>query len=143
MVSRGRKRTGPTARVAQVGEEIREILCSALHEGAIRDRRVTSASMVTITGVDMSPDLREARVFVSIFPDDAEAVERVLEGLRSAARELQRELAARLSLRFVPRLAFGYDGSIRRGAEMEQLLREVHAADAGRTHDSADSSNGD
>ncbi|MBK8013801.1 MAG: 30S ribosome-binding factor RbfA [Deltaproteobacteria bacterium] len=123
---------GAGGRPVQVGELVRQTLSEVLHEGHIKDPRLERASLVTITGVDMSPDLKLARCFVSIFPDDKATIEDVLDGLGSASNEMKRMLSARTGLRFTPHLRFDYDGSIANGARMEALLRDVVEQDRGQ-----------
>ncbi|MCK6547126.1 30S ribosome-binding factor RbfA, partial [Myxococcota bacterium] len=118
-----------SARVIQVGEGIKEALSELLGDGSIKDPRVSSG-MVTLTGVDMTPDLRLARVYFSAFPD--ESIPEVLRGLRSAAPQMRRALGARLALRFTPDLSFHVDESIAKGAHIEALLREIRDEDAVR-----------
>lgn len=100
-------------------QEIAELLTREL-----KDPRL--GVMVSITGVETSPDLRTAKVFVSIYGSEAES-EKALEALRGAAGFLRRELSARLRMKQVPVLVFERDRSIERGARIAQLLREVAA----------------
>lgn len=91
---------------------------------------------VTVTGVDLSPDLRHARVFVSIL-GSAEAQSGSMEALAGAAGYLRRELAHRLNLRRTPDLQFELDLSGARGERIEQLLHDAGLGDenaAGGTH---------
>jgi len=99
--------------------------------------------MVTVTEVRMTPDLKLARVYVSVFgqPTDAVASEAepedvaegaaapVLSALAAAEAVLKREIATRLKLRFTPRLAFLHDDSIRYGAHMESVIADVRSSD--------------
>ena len=85
--------------------------------------------MVTVTGVDLSPDLKPARVFVSVL-GDAAARERSLQGLASARPHLQSQVGKRVGLRFTPELRFALDPSFETGEGMEHLLRELHPPDA-------------
>lgn len=119
------------ARPTQVGEQMRQALSTMLLEGAIKDPRVKEASIVTVTDVSMTPDLKQARVYVSIFPDDAEVQKNVIDGLESASGATQREVAARLQLRFTPKVRFFADSSIREGAKIEALLRDIRDEDGG------------
>ncbi len=92
----------------------------------LKDPRV---GFVTVTGVKTSPDLRHARVFVSVLGDEAER-EASLEGLRSAHGYLQRRVASELTLKHTPALTFEYDESVDRGMRISQLLDEVeHGSD--------------
>jgi len=97
--------------------EIADILANKL-----RDPRL--GAMVSVTDVEVTPDLSFARVFVSVLPQD-ENRDRVLAGLQSAAGFVRRELAPRLGLREVPELRFLLDTSIERGARVEDLLRRL------------------
>ncbi|HTO92056.1 MAG TPA: 30S ribosome-binding factor RbfA [Candidatus Sulfotelmatobacter sp.] len=97
--------------------EIADILANKL-----RDPRL--GAMVSVTDVEVTPDLSFARVFVSILPQDQQR-DRVLEGLQNAAGFVRRELAPRLGLREVPELRFLLDTSSERGARVEDLLRRL------------------
>jgi ribosome-binding factor A len=77
-----------------------------------------------VTRVDTSPDLRHAKVFVSIMGSDEERKE-ALEGLASASGFLYRELKGRLSIRRTPQLSFHRDDSIERGAHVLHLMKQV------------------
>ncbi len=113
------------ARPARVAEEFRQELSSLLARG-LKDPRITG--FVTVTGAKMSPDLREATVYVSIHAPEVER-ERTLEGLHAAARYLQTEVARNLRLRHTPHLRFVYDESVERGDRIERLLREAREKD--------------
>jgi ribosome-binding factor A len=114
------------ARPTRVAEEFRQELSAILARG-IKDPRVTG--FVTVTGAKMSPDLKEATVYVSIHAPEPER-ERTLEGLRAAATYLQREVARNLKLRHTPHLRFVYDESVARGDRIERLLKEAREKDA-------------
>ncbi len=113
-------------RPARVAEEFRQEI-SALIARGLKDPRITG--FVTVTGAKMSPDLKEATVYVSIHASGAER-ERTLEGLRAAATFLQREVARAIGLRYTPHLKFVYDESVERGDRIDRLLREARALDA-------------
>ena len=109
-------------RTERVAEQLRAELSRLLREEAT-DPRIR---LVTLTQVDVSPDLRNARVYWStLATDDEEGAEPVQEGLESAASFLRRGLARALPLKRVPALDFRYDPSIVRGAETLALLREI------------------
>jgi ribosome-binding factor A len=122
------QRPSGSSRPIQVGEAVRQAIGTMLSEGAIKDPRLSSA-MVTVTDVEMTPDLKLARVYVSVFPEDDELMKGVIKGLRSAANHIKRELSARLELRYTPTLSFGFDKSIAQGARIEALIHEIHAGD--------------
>ena len=96
-------------RMRRVDEAVREVLSGAITQ-ELKDPRV---GFVTVTAVETSPDLRHARVFVSVLGDDARARERSLDGLRSAHGYLQRRVADELRLKHTPTLDFVYDDSRR------------------------------
>jgi ribosome-binding factor A len=102
---------------AQVQQEIMEIIR--------RDLKDPRIGFVSITGVRMSPDLRTARVRISVLGDDDEQ-RRTLAGLRSATGLIRRELGRRLeNLRFSPELRFEIDTSIEYSVRISKTLREI------------------
>jgi ribosome-binding factor A len=104
-----------------VGQLLQEELSRLLLRG-LKDPRLTG--FITLTGVKMSPDLREGTVFFSVFGDTAERA-RTSEGLKAAATYLQAEASRALRLRSTPHLRFVYDESIERGDRIDRLLRGV------------------
>lgn len=105
------------SRSRRVGEQLQREL-SALIRREIQDPR---AGWVTVTGVRMSRDLANARVFVSVLDEGREPAAAV-EALNHAAGFLRRLLGRSLGLRVVPRLRFEYDESIARGAHLSTLI---------------------
>jgi ribosome-binding factor A len=101
----------------RVNEVIREVLAAAIATD-LKDPRI---GFVTITHVETSPDLRAARVYVSVL-GDAEERERTLAGLRSAHGVLQGRINAELRMKRTPTLSFEYDDSLERGARISELL---------------------
>jgi ribosome-binding factor A len=104
-------------RMRRVNEAVREVLSARLAEG-LKDPRI---GFVTVTAVDTSPDLRHARVYVSVLGAEAER-EATLEGLASSHGFLQAEIARELRLKRTPTLDFVYDESIERGMRITELL---------------------
>jgi ribosome-binding factor A len=103
----------------RVNEVIREVLAAAIATD-LKDPRI---GFVTVTDVDTSPDLRAARVFVSVLGTEAER-EDALAGLRSAHGVLQGRIASELRMKRTPTLSFHYDDSIERGIRLSELLDE-------------------
>jgi len=101
----------------RVDEAVREVLSDAIAKD-LQDPRV---GFVTVTGVNTSPDLRHARVYVSVLGDEP-AREASLAGLRSAHGFLQSAIATQLSLKRTPELTFHYDDSVDRGMRISELL---------------------
>ncbi|MGH2850585.1 MAG: 30S ribosome-binding factor RbfA [Solirubrobacteraceae bacterium] len=106
-------------RMRRVDEAIRQVLADAL-AGELADPRV---GFVTVTDVRTSPDLRTARVFVSVLGDEPARAD-TLEGLRSAHGLLQRQIASQLHLKRTPALDFEYDPTTDRALRVDELLRE-------------------
>lgn len=77
-------------------------------------------ALITILAVDTSPDLKHAKVFVSILPDSQ--VEIITRRLNNASKLLQKELAGKISLRSFPRLQFVYDNTEKQAEEIDRLL---------------------
>ena len=107
----------------RVAEEIRGVLAEA-----IRDVRDPLVGFVTLTGIDLSPDLRQARVYVSRIGTEADRDAAVL-ALNNACSFLRRAVAERARLRFTPALRFVSDATIERGSRVEAIIKEFHATD--------------
>jgi ribosome-binding factor A len=103
----------------RVNEAIRQVLSDAL-AGELKDPRV---GFVTVTDVDTSPDLRHARVYVSVLGVPAER-EATMDGLRSAHGFLQGRIGDELHLKHTPELRFLYDDTAERAARLETLLHD-------------------
>jgi ribosome-binding factor A len=108
-------------RADRVAEAIREEVATFLSEGA-KDPRLIA--MVTVTAVDVTRDLRQARIFVSMLGTDAERAAS-LEALASMTGHLRSRLARALRLRIAPEITFKLDESVARAARIESLLAEV------------------
>jgi ribosome-binding factor A len=110
----------------RVDEAIRQVIGDAV-AGELKDPRV---GFVTVTDVRTSPDLRHARVYVSVLgeggqPSSEDAREASLTGLRSAHGFLQGRLASELRLKRTPALEFAYDDTTDRALRVEELLDEI------------------
>ena len=103
----------------RVDEAVRQVLADAL-AAELKDPRV---GFVTVTDVTTSPDLRSARVYVSVL-GDAATRSASLDGLRHAHGYLQGRIASELGLRRTPTLEFRYDETTDRAQRVEGLLRE-------------------
>ncbi len=112
---------GETRRNDRVAEAIREEVATFLAEGA-KDPRI--CAFVTVTAVDMTRDLRQATVFVSIMGSDEEK-EETIAGLASVAGHLKSRLGKTLRLRNAPDVVFRVDDSVARASRIEQLLAQV------------------
>ena len=103
----------------RVNEAVREVVSEAV--GELKDPRI---GFVTVTGVETSPDLRRARVFVSVLGSEAKR-RKTLAGLDAAHGVLQARVARELRLKRTPQLAFEYDPTVERGVRMTQLIDEL------------------
>jgi ribosome-binding factor A len=104
-------------RMRRVNEAVREVVSARLAEG-LKDPRI---GFVTVTSVDTSTDLRQARVYVSVLGSDEERSE-TLAGLQSAHAVLQQSVATELRMKRTPTLQFVFDESIDRGMRITELL---------------------
>jgi len=105
----------------RVSESVRAVVAEGV--GELKDPRI---GMVTVTGVHVTPDLGEARVYVSVLGSDKRRRE-TLAGLESARGVLQARINRELSLRRTPTLAFAYDDTVERGVRMTKLIDELAA----------------
>ena len=105
----------------RVNESVRAVVAEAV--GQLKDPRI---GMVTVTDVRVSPDLGEARVFVSVLGSDKKRAA-TMAGLDSARGVLQGKINRELSLRRTPTLTFAYDDSVERGVRMSKLIDELAA----------------
>jgi ribosome-binding factor A len=103
----------------RVNEAVREVLSEAVFD--LKDPRI---GFVTLTGVETSPDLRHATVFVSVLGTEAKR-RATLKGLTAAHSVLQGRLGRELKLKRTPQLTFEYDPSVERGVRMSQLIDEL------------------
>ena len=104
-------------RVAElIRREVSEMLASE-----IKDPRI---GFVTVTGVEMTQDVRYGKIFVSIYGTE-EDKKRTMTALESAERFIRREIGRRIRLRFTPELHFKYDASIEYAAHIDEVLRKL------------------
>jgi ribosome-binding factor A len=128
-----------TRRLLKAAEAVREVVSMAILT-QVRDPRVKD---VTVTGVEMDPDMRAATVHVSVMGSPAKE-ELALKGLASSAGFLQAQVADRIETRYTPRLKFKLDSGVKRSIEIARVLSEVLPASsstptsAGPSHSSED-----
>jgi ribosome-binding factor A len=121
-------------RMRRVSESVRAVVAEGV--GELKDPRI---GMVTVTGVHVTPDLAEARIFISVLGNEKKR-KATLAGLDSARGVLQAKLGRQLSLRRTPMLTFSYDDSVERGVRMTKLIEDVtsdlpEVAEAPEEHD--------
>jgi ribosome-binding factor A len=103
----------------RVNESVRAVIAEGV--GQLKDPRI---GMVTVTGVVVSPDLGEVRVFVSVLGGERKRAA-TLRGLESARGVLQAKINRELTLRRTPMLTFAYDESVERGVRMTKLIDDL------------------
>ncbi len=111
-------------RIHRINEEIQKELASLLRE--LKDPRVQS-TMISITRVETTPDLRYAKVYTSFLEENKAAD--ALKGLKSASGYLRRELGRALQLRYTPELQWALDDSITYGAKLLELINSLDTGD--------------
>ena len=119
-------------RINRINEEIQKELSSLLR--TVKDPRVQD-TMISITRVETTPDLRYTKVYVSFLP--SEKAEEALKGLKSAAGFLRRQLGTNLKLRYAPEIVWALDDSITYGARMLALINSLEVK-----HDDEESDQG-
>ncbi|NJK93143.1 MAG: 30S ribosome-binding factor RbfA [Blastochloris sp.] len=97
----------------------------------ISRERLLEGTVITVTAVDVTPDLRQAFIYISFLESDQPAV-RVMEILAKQSFHFQKEIAARTHLKNTPKLSFRHDQNIERGDRVLELLKEVEQADQNR-----------
>ena len=112
--------TMTSPRIARLRELLKQETSAILR----RDMKDPRIGFVSVTDVELTPDLRHARIFVSVY-GDAEAKARTMAGLRSAEGFVRTELAHRIRLRHIPEVSFRIDESIEQGDRINRLLRQV------------------
>lgn len=108
-------------RTSRLNEEIKKII-STIIQNELKDPRIPM--ITSITHVDVTKDLRYAKVYVSVYGDD-EQKSKCIEGLKSASGFIRKEIGGRIKIRYVPELVFELDNSIEHGLHISQILEEI------------------
>lgn len=107
-------------RVHRVGEQIKKEMSQILQR-ELKDPRI---GFVTVTDVEVTGDLQQAKVFITVYGDDEQKAE-TLNGLSKATGFIRSEIGKRVKLRHTPEIIFAFDESIEYGNRIESLLREI------------------
>jgi ribosome-binding factor A len=110
----------PSRRLLKAAEAIREVVGMAILAD-LQDPRIQD---VTVTGVEVAPDMREAKIYVSVMGNESKQ-NLSLRGLQSAAGYLQSKVAKRIDTRYTPRLQFVLDQGVKKQIEVSQILSRV------------------
>ena len=122
----------PSNRIGRINEEIQRELAELIR--SLKDPRVQT--MISITRVDTTPDLRYSKIYVSVL-EEARSQD-ALRGLKSAGGWLRRELGSRLQLRYTPELIFELDTTIEYGVHIASLINQVRKTEESRSDDAGE-----
>ncbi len=109
------------SRARRVGEQIRRELAGLLHS----EINEPDLGMLSISDVRVSPELSQARIYISILHDDAQAIDHTMRVLRDHSGRLRSHLARRMRIRAIPRLEFIHDDLIERGAGLNLAIENA------------------
>lgn len=109
-------------RTVRIAEEIRRVL-SDIIQNDIKDPRVPM--LTTVTRVDLTRDLRYATAYISVFGEKEDKV-KCIQGLKSAAGYIRREVGSRVKIRYTPEILFEIDESLEHGLHINKLLEDIH-----------------
>ena len=105
-------------------EKLQELIKQEMSKMLLTDLKDPRIGFVTVTDVEMTGDLREAKIYVSVM-GGSEQVKSSLEGLQSALGFIRREIGQRIRLRFTPEISFALDTSLDYGDHIQKLLLQV------------------
>ena len=109
------------ARIDKINEEVRRNLADVIRE--LKDKRIPM--MTSVVSVEVTNDLRYAKAYISVMGSEEEQ-KKALEGLKSAAGFVRREIGRRVDLRYTPEFIFVLDRSIEHGAHIDALLKKYN-----------------
>ncbi len=112
-------------RAVRVGDQILKVVSSLLLD-SVKDPRVKD---VTITGVNLSNDLKNARIYFSVIGEQ-DQVKKAQIGLDSAKGFIKREISLRVSLKYTPKITFMYDPTLKSGNDMEKLFEKLRSEES-------------
>lgn len=116
-----------SSRTHRIGELIKEEISEIIHR-EIKDPRI---GFLTITGVDVTPDLRHADVYISVLGTKRQK-EETLSVLQKAAGFLRKELSSRIEIKYFPDLRFAIDPSIEAGIKIDRIIKKIHESDTNK-----------
>jgi ribosome-binding factor A len=109
-------------RINRISEEVKKVVSDLIFNG-LKDPRIST--MTTITRVEVTKDLRFAKIYVSVLGDEYEKLD-TIKGLNSAKGFIRKEIGSRLDLRYAPEPVFNLDESIESAIKMSKLIEEVN-----------------
>jgi len=118
----GASKSPPGQRQLRVGERLRHILTDILRQGQLRDPALIDAHLITVTAVDIGPDLQHANAYV--MPLGGNNADEIVKALNRASGYFRSEMAAQLELRYTPKVSFRIDKSFDEADHIDRLLRQ-------------------
>lgn len=115
-------RTPPGQRQLRVAEQVRHLLVETLQRGSFREPALLDAGRITVTAVEIGPDLKHATAYV--MPLGGKDAETLLEALNRSSGYFRSELAPKMDLRYIPRVSFRLDHSFDEAERIENLLKQ-------------------
>ena len=112
----------PGQRQLRVAERVRHVLAEILREGKLRDPDLAQSELITVTAVEMGPDLAHAHTYV--MPLGGKNADKIVEALNRASGFFRSELSHRLDLRYAPKVSFKIDVSFDEHERIDRLLRQ-------------------
>ncbi len=112
----------------RVDSEYRKEIAAVI-SGALKDKEPELKGIISVTGADVAPDFKTAKVYVSVFAKDPEEEKRSFEIITQNAGFIRHELALVMRTRTVPELTFVRDGSMEYGSKMDALFSDLHKDD--------------
>lgn len=109
-----------TNRMDKVNEELKKEI-SVIIDQDLRNQNITG--LISVTKVKTAPDLRTARVYISLL--NCKSKKNTLEGIKKASGYIRSEIAKRVNLRYTPELIFEVDESMEYGSRIETILKEI------------------
>lgn len=106
-------------------QRVSEVIKRVVSEQVLLALKLPNTAYITITDVEMAPDLRIAHIFVSYLGDEAER-EPLLKTLQASEYRIKKVLAKEVRLKFTPQLQFRYDDTYEKGSRIDQLLNNLH-----------------
>ena len=112
-------------------EKVQELMKQEVSKMLLRDIKDPRIGFVTVTQVELTGDLREAKIYVSIMGSEQQ-IEDSWQGLQSALGFIRREIGKRIRLRFTPFISFALDKSLDYSAHIQELLNKINSEEKDR-----------
>lgn len=118
---------GPTQRQLRVGEQIKQIIAEALTRGDFHHEALIDVGHITVGEVRVSPDLRNARAYIS--PLGEGRTDEILDALNQESHQFSKQINRQSNMKFTPKVQFVRDESFEEAKRIDELLRSVHIPD--------------